>query len=156
MRFQRYLSEKYAATHRSRYGDADVFVNPTSKDWREMHLAYGFRFIADMPNKNVYVWTEGGIHADVMDGTNITPFRYSEYVSGEKGADRWFAGLQNPDKSIESDTWDSILWKAQRGESPELVKDIMTMRGHDTKWLARYNINVKAVDQKLRDSRYDV
>jgi hypothetical protein len=146
MKFQSYLNEKYVNTARGYSGiSGDIFVNPNSKEIREINMKHGFRFIADMVDKKVYVWNDStAIHADVMNLDNkITPFSYGDYIGGT-GIDRYFAGLQEASGFVESDTWSAILYRSEKHEDK-----IKKMRSHDTKWLAKYGINVKGVEQAI-------
>ena len=158
MRLRNYLIERYVNSVRGMGGhDAPVFVNPPRKEQQEVFNKYGFRFIADMKNKKVFMWGEGGaIHGDVMDdGKTFTPFSYSQFVTKGIGADQFFAGLQNLDGTIESDIYDSHLWRinSRVGNYQEVSDNIKQIQTYDTSWLNKYGINGSNVDKYIHGKK---
>ena len=148
------IIEKYFDSTRTNFGDVEIFVNPSRKDYLDMNINYGFRFIADMKEKKVYVWAgTGAIHSNVMDDKTVTPMNYSSFLRGT-GRDKYFAGLQNTDGSIESDTYDALLYRIDtRREAAEAVK---TMKTYDTKWLDKYGINGDGVKKYINKTTFKV
>ena len=70
-RLQKYLlNEKYFGRVDKKYGEGsfEVFVNPSTKELKEVDNGDGVRFTADSKSKRVYVWdADKAIHNSVWD-----------------------------------------------------------------------------------------
>lgn len=137
-------------------GDFDVFVNPSKRDIRDIEQQSfnnnGFRFIVDFKKKDVYAWSVGVIHRDI-----IRQFRkywnsldYQDYMSDAKGIDRYFTGHVESG-NVQSDIWRGFEWRLQMGADPDFIDDLITMKNYDKSWLKKFDINPKDV-QKLIDN----
>ena len=71
MRLQRYLNEKFFVGAKARNHYFEIFVNPTSKEFDELHRAHqNLRFILDVHQKKIYMWSADVIHVDMLEASS--------------------------------------------------------------------------------------
>jgi hypothetical protein len=97
MRLSRYLNEKYVNTLSIKgfgAGDYEVFVNPTSKERKEVTVASdyrGYRYLLDFKQKKVYIVSSETFHEELMNRTPELP-NFNEFWHQGKHHDRIFTG----------------------------------------------------------------
>ena len=97
MRLEQYLKEKYLNTISTsgwRAGDYEVFLNPTSKERRELIKAAdyrGYRYLIDFKQKKVYIVSSETFHMELMNELPELPDFDSFWKQG-KHHDRIFTG----------------------------------------------------------------
>jgi len=72
MRLEQYLQEKYLTRMKGTYssGSFEIFVNPSTKEMREIGgiRGMGLRFTADNVNQKLYIWdADKAVHIDVWE-----------------------------------------------------------------------------------------
>lgn len=163
MRLQRYLKEKFYDAFKKWGDEVEIFMNPNSKEIKEIKSASGLgtiRFFANMKEKKVYMWNgDNAIHQDVVDnGLKPTQgFDYDGYALSGRNADIIFGGTIENGR-VESDSWDAR--PTARYPRPDLAKradkntlpNVKKMAKQDFSWLKKHGIDpndVKSIVDSL-------
>lgn len=134
------LLEKYLDTVKFHGSTVDFFVNPDSKDLRELDKEKGsmYRFIADFDEKLLYVVSAAKmIHDDMFNSLpqikKITS--WPKYVGD--GSDRIFTGdCYKGFKNINSDTYRIAFIEGGRFKSR--LENLKRLRDKDFSWLSKW------------------
>ena len=153
MKLEQFLIERFAnATRTSQGKHIELFINPSTQELKDLKKAnpYGFRFIADMQLKKVFVWSNELIHGDAIDSfqKQLKPLTYSNYVRHNTLADRYFMGDVDRNGKVNSDIWDTFVWKSENTvtQMSMQVDTFETMMNYDKQWLKKYGIDPKQID----------
>lgn len=160
MKFERYLNEKFFSGFKQ-YGDeVEVFINPSSKEIKEIKDASSrgtIRFFANMKEKKVYMWNgDNAIHQDVVD-SGLSPtsgFDYDDYALSGHDADIIFGGTVEKG-TTRSDTWDAS--PSAQYDTPDIAKhaddktldNVRKMAKQNFSWLSKYGIDPKGVKRMV-------
>ena len=134
------LIETYLTSKHSFTGDADVFVNPSSSDYSEIHQNSEYnviRFFLDNSDKKVYVWDAAtGIHKEIADELKFLPrFRNNDpnLLAGEAGISSGRAVMEG------SDMLTGGLTMIKSNIRPQIFKrNVMDVLNIDWSWADRY------------------
>jgi hypothetical protein len=121
--------------------DYEVFVNPSSKELKELQgtSRYGVRFLINFKTKEIFFFSGDMLHKTFMDNSPDCP-RYREYTMSGKGLDYIFTGTMLSN-SYESDNINYFY------QENKYKKELKLLLAQDWSWLSKW-INVQEV-QKL-------
>jgi hypothetical protein len=145
MKFKQFINEKYLTTFSNAGNNIEVFLNPSSKELRDIPSFPAYRFLINFKTKEFYAWHVNTFHDNIMDfvsSKNLAKFpKFKEYWYGHKNNDYIFTGSVDPDGSVYSDHMYTLK---KDGDNLKLLK-------HDFSWLKHFiNIN-KLKDLLLAD-----
>lgn len=158
MRLQHYLKEEYFADVKSGV-TYPIFKNPTGDDFAELleDKAPGFRFIADMKNKNVYITDNRVWHVQMMDVPEMKKelkFSQPGWRSGDDSIKHIFMGDTNRYcRDLWSDSLRSLtdrkLWNRKFRQM--VYPKVLELSKHDYQWLVKYGFNNKEFERLFRE-----
>jgi hypothetical protein len=151
------LVEKYLNGMNHNGHTFDIFINPSKKEIKELNdegAHMGWRFIADMDNKNLYAFSGNLIHEWIIKEFQNKYFKdlnYEQYVMTAKGAGKWFLGTVENGMFTISDTWTGKQWQSQHPPHNQDMDEIKIMQQQDKAWLKKYGVNPKSI-QSMADN----
>ena len=149
MRLEKYLNEKFVDAHYG--GDVEIFINPTSRELRDLKNVYGYRFFIDFKKKNLIIFQQELFHRSAMDtkAGKYLDFDWYKYWAGtEKAIEYIFMGDCNDYfKDVNSDA----LWDLETEVDPDdeiyesLLEKLKVLASHNYSWLKKYGFNPKEI-----------
>jgi len=148
MRLQNYLLEKYYDSAGST--GAEIFINPSKRDFKEMDARYGYRFFIDFRKKNIYMFNSDTYHREVI-GTSGKYYKlnkelnlnWESYWNGTADSIEYVI-MGDCNMNMSNVNSDSLMELADSWYDRSLEK-VQTLTTHDYNWLSKYGFNPKEV-----------
>lgn len=153
MRFSRFLNEKFIDGVKVYRHDYEIFKNPTRKELKELDAGFGYRFIIDAKNKNIYFANSELFHRDILKSTvvshetNFSFGRWSKYWNGtDEAISRIFMGDCASDMGeINSDVFSEFISHSYTEVTPKLE----VLLGYDYNWVSKYGMNPHDIKKEI-------
>lgn len=131
------IPEKFYTASKTRSIYAEIFVNPSKKEMREVAGPEGqIRFIADAKKGEMYVASEEALHYDIMDAIGRPIQRENAlYGIAENDGGTWYM--------IEDITLEDLIYQGE----VEIAEDILQ---NEWGWVERY-VEVEGYLDSVRD-----
>ncbi len=135
--YKEYLLEKYITSGKDGDIVSDIYVNPTSKEIKEIGTD-SLRFIIDLPNKDIYVFDSNLLHDEaviLLHRTGVlTEFNYTKYWKEGLDSDKYLT-MAVEDDSYYSDSISDMIHRQPNDKKKEIIDKVKKVLSADYSWI---------------------
>jgi len=124
--YKEYLKEEYVTSAKDRNITHEIYVNPTSKEFKSIEGG-SYSIIIDLPNKDVYVFSRLLLHEDAINALHregvLKQFNYYKYWKEGFDSDKYLT-MNIDGNNYYSDSLSDMVSRQIKDKKEEVISKV--------------------------------